>query len=369
MELSLYGDDKLVDLTRFTVQGGERLPRFYPNLSGASRSLEARLRLADGQRDALPVDDRAYALLPERRRAKVLCVTTGNTYLEAALLLDEYLDVTLVDPGSYPVLGMDFDVTIFDNVTPALAKRSGASLYINPQGENSPVPIKGELKDVGFDTWDKKSPLLRWTAISNVNISHARKLVPSKDDKIVGASFQGPLLVTGRKAGQRFAVIAFDIRESDLPLRISWPLLLLNIINDFVEEDTSYISSFRTGDIWRIPVSADAAQGTLVTPDDTRVMVPVVQGRAVYLGQTAGIYAMQGVGSGDATSETSFANLSDLDESRIKPEPQLIVQGTTASPPEGFKMGVRRELWIYLLLAAVVLTTLEWITYHRRITV
>jgi hypothetical protein len=30
---------------------------------------------------------------------------------------------------------------------------------------------------------------------------------------------------------------------------------------------------------------------------------------------------------------------------------------------------VRRELWIYLLLAALLLTFIEWITYHRRITV
>jgi hypothetical protein len=30
---------------------------------------------------------------------------------------------------------------------------------------------------------------------------------------------------------------------------------------------------------------------------------------------------------------------------------------------------VRREIWIYLLAAALIMTTIEWITYHRRITV
>jgi Ca-activated chloride channel homolog len=30
---------------------------------------------------------------------------------------------------------------------------------------------------------------------------------------------------------------------------------------------------------------------------------------------------------------------------------------------------VRREVWIYLLIAAVLLTALEWATYHRRLTV
>jgi hypothetical protein len=29
---------------------------------------------------------------------------------------------------------------------------------------------------------------------------------------------------------------------------------------------------------------------------------------------------------------------------------------------------LRRELWFYMLLAAVVLISIEWFTYHRRIT-
>ena len=35
----------------------------------------------------------------------------------------------------------------------------------------------------------------------------------------------------------------------------------------------------------------------------------------------------------------------------------------------GFAPGVRRELWIYLLLAAALVTAIEWATYHRRLTV
>ncbi|MCU0690040.1 MAG: VWA domain-containing protein [Polyangiaceae bacterium] len=369
LELSLYGDQLLVDLTRFRTEPGEHIPRFYPNLSGASRSLEARVKLADGRDDMLPADNVAYALLPERRRAKVLCVTAGNMYLEAALLLDEYLDVTLVDPASYPVLGTEYDVTIFDGVAPAVASNAGSLLYVNPAGERSPVQIKGEIKDVGFDTWDKKSPLLRWTAISNVNIARASKLVPTKEDKVVGASFQSPLLVMGRRDGRRFVALGFDIRDSDLPLRITWPLLLLNTINDFIEEDTGYISSYDTGKIWRIPVPSEATEATLETPAGVTHRLPVLQGRAVYLGQHAGVYKLK-AGPVGAVAETAFAaNLSDVDESSIKPFDQLAVHETRAGQVEGFKLGVRREIWIYLLLAVIAMTTIEWITYHRRITV
>ena len=374
IELSLYGDDLLVDLTKFRVNPGEKLPRFYPNLSGANRAIEARLSLADGEQDMLPVDDRAYALLPERRRAKVQCVTQGNTYLEAALLLDEFLDVAMVDPASYPVAGQQFDVTIFDNVTPEVQPGSGALLYINPDGDQSPVEvlkgsIKGASHGLGFDTLDNKSPLLRWTTIQNVNISAARKLKPSKEDKIIGASAHGPLLVTGRRAGKPFVVLGFDVRDSDLPLRISWPLLLLNTINVFLDEDTSYISSYQTGTVWRIPVPADAREASLETPWGATHTLPVLEGHALFLGQTVGFYKMRS-GPEGAVIESSFAaNLSDVEESTIGPADGLELAGVTAGSVEGFKVGVRREFWIYLLLAVVAITTIEWITYHRRITV
>lgn len=371
LELSLYGDDMLVDLTKFRVEPQENLPRFYPNLSGASRSLEARLKLANGESDTLPVDNRAFALLPERRRAKVLCVTTGNTYLEAALLLDEYLEVTMVDPKSYPVIGQQFDVTIFDNVTPDVAANSGSLFYINPQGDRSPVEVdpKKKLEGVGFDTWDKKSPLLRWTTIQNVNIALASKLSPKEEDKIIGASFDGPLLVMGRRAGRRFVVMGFDVRDSDLPLRITWPLLLLNTINEFINEDTSYISSYRTGSVWRIPVPGDSSEAKLETPSGASHTIPVLQGHAVFLGQSSGIYTLESGPVGAVVRSSFAANLSDIEESTIEPREDLEVAGTKAGPVEGFKVGVRREFWIYLLLAVIAITTLEWITYHRRITV
>lgn len=369
VELSLLGDKNVVDLRRFRVDAHERLPRFYPNLAGASRALEATLRLAGDERDDLPIDDHAYALLPERRRAKILCVTKGNTYLEAALLLDEYLDVTTIAPSEYPVLRGEFDVTIFDAVALPVAKNSGHVFYINPTGKDSPVEIKGSIDDVGFDTWDKKSPLLRWTAVADVNIARTSKLVPAKDDKVIGASFKTPLLVTGRRGITRFVALGFDLRESDLPLRISWPLLLLNIINDFVEEDTSYVSSFRTGDVWRVPVPADAKDALLTMPDGTTRVIPVIEGHAVLVGQHAGLYQVK-AGPVGSEVEIGFAgNLSDVEESTLAPIAELTVGETAAGRVEGFRVGVRRETWIYLLAAALILTTIEWITYHRRVTV
>ena len=386
IELSLLGDNNLVDLTKLRLKPGERLPRFYPNLSGASRTLEAKIAPLPGSQDSLPADDHAYALLPERRRAKVLVVSPGNTYLEAALLLDEYLDVQVVSPKEYvekiAPSGAKQDVLIFDGATPAQAPR-GNAIYLDPRGPGSPVKVEAELKQPGFDKIERKHPIVRWTALDDVNVSRGHKLVPEIGDKVVGASDQGPILVAGQRGGFKFVAVGFDPRDSDLPLRVAWPLLLLNSINWFTDEDSQYISSFRTGDVWRVPVVSNSGQARLKVPGGADVLVPVHEGRAVYLGEKAGFYelsgtegndpmagAVAGPGAGPVVTTTSFAaNLLDADESAIEPVKELVIDGKKAGSLGGFQIGVRRELWIYLLLAALLLTFIEWITYHRRITV
>jgi len=219
-------------------------------------------------------------------------------------------------------------------------------------------------------------------ALEAVNVAHAHKLLPQAGDKVVGASDAGPLLVAGARGGYKFVALGFDVRESDLPLRVAWPLLLVNAINWFTDEDATYLSSFRTGDVWRIPVSASVTAASLRGPDGKTAVVPVHEGRAVYLGEKAGFYELTPVASTSAASasaatppvpavpRTAFAaNLLDATESHIAPQDTLTVDGKVAGPLAGFHVGVRRETWIYLLIAAVLLSALEWATYHRRITV
>ncbi len=375
VELSLLGDGTLIDLTKVRLKEKERLPRFYPNLSGASRTLEAKLSLPDGAKDALPADDHAFALLPERRRARVQVVTTGNMFLEAALLLDEYLDVTTVAPTGYPAKG-NFEVTIFDNVAPPVAQGSGGLLYLNPTSGSLPFTVEKEVLDkdmanrLGFDEVDAKSPLVRYLSLGEINVSRAHPLKGEKEDKVIGRSLRhGPLLLQGRRPGNKFVALGFDIRESDLPLRIGWPVLLLNIINDFVEEDTSYLSSFKTGGVWYVPAPSAADTGTLELPDGSKRVVPIKDGRAVFLGQLAGFYKLT-TGVTGAEETTMFAaNLQDPAESNVTAKPEITIDGRPAGAVGEFKIGVRREMWVYLLLAVLIVTAIEWATYHRRVTV
>jgi von Willebrand factor type A domain/Aerotolerance regulator N-terminal len=373
VELQLLGDGALVDLTKLRLQPGERLPRFYPQLSGASRTLEAKIARVDGSHDDLSVDDHAYALLPERRRAKVLVVTAGNTYLEAALLLDEYLDVTDVAPQGYAtaIAKGGWDAVLFDGVTPAELPKASA-LYLDPRGPGGPVRVLGALKTPGFDKVDRKHPAVRFLALDDVNVAEGHRLVPESGDKVLGAADGGasPILVAGTRGGFKFVALGFDVRESDLPLRIAWPLFVLDCINWFTDEDAEYLSAYRTGEVWRIPVGSAVAKAVVKMPDGSKQPVAVHEGRAVLLGERAGFYELRDDAGDDSARPVAFAaNLLDAEESAIAPQDKLIVDGKGAGELTGYRFGVRREIWVYLLLAAALLTALEWATYHRRVTV
>src|SRR5450755_1923013 len=185
VELTLLGDGTVIDVSRLALGPNERLPRYYQDLAGASRTLEAKIRLADGRADDLPADDHAFALMPERHRARVLLISRGNTYLDAALLLDEYLDVTTASPGkSLPT--EHFDVAILDGVADTLPDTVAAALYLNPPELGSPVKIGRAIKDFGFDTWDKKSSILRFLALGDVQVAEGHALLPNPSDRVLG---------------------------------------------------------------------------------------------------------------------------------------------------------------------------------------
>jgi len=368
VELTLLGDGTIIDVSRFALGPNERLPRYYQDLAGASRTLEAKIRFADGRRDDLPADDHAYALMPERRRARVLVISKGNTYLEAALLLDEYLDVTTVAPGkSLP--REHFDVAILDGVADVLPDNVAAALYLNPPEGGVPLKLGARITDFGFDTWDKKSQILRFLALADVQVADGRALTPAPGDRVLGASDQGPILVSGARSGHPFVALGFDPRNSDLVLRVAWPLFVLNAINAFVEEDTGYVSSFRTGEVWRVPVPSSLDSATIIDPQGAPHVVPVKEGRAVYLGEEAGFYKLSAGSGSDAVNSEFAANLSDLAESRITPATELSIGRHKAAPVAIGAPGAKRELWVYLLAAVLALSVIEWITYHRRITV
>lgn len=388
--LELVQEGEIVDVQQLELAPGVQEERLYPNLSGAGVRLEARLRLNGGTADLLPLDDRAYAVLPERKRQRVLIVTRGNLFLEGALLAagageENHLVIDKVTPAAYDAeRAARYDVVVFDAFTPSVAPDAHA-LYLDPQ-RDGPFEIDADLKRPLITDVEGGHPVLRWVSLGDVNMtrSSAFKLAPG--DRALAAMLKQPLIVAREQVGRsglsrRSVAVGFDLRQSDLPLRVAFPVLLMNSMDWFAGDVDDDLGSYRTGRTWRVPLAAARGKGgrgvaselqrlsqaDLTLPGGEVVAVPVHEGHALYYGQRVGFYTLRPAGL--AAPLLWAANLADVTESTAALRATLQLGGATLSPPDASQRALRRELWPYLLLLALAILTLEWWSYHRRWTV
>jgi hypothetical protein len=374
VELSIYGEGRLVEMTRLDLAPGAEVTRIYTDLPSAGAHLEARIEIVAGDAtDVFPVDDAAWTLLPRDTATRVLLVTDGNLYLEAPLLLNESIEVTRIAPAEYGVNpavdpSAEYDVTIFDAVAPPTSDR-GNFLYFAPSGSASPWPVEADVVDPIIHQTRGTHPLMRYIeGLRDVNIARARQLQTEPSDEVVASAIGGAPMIVARESllGRRMAV-AFRISDTDFALRVAFPVLLLNAIDWFTGEDARLVESYRTGENWVLRLDDRTLQEISVRwPSGEERTLPAYDGTAVLYGDEPGFYQIT---AGSTVFEVA-GNLSDADESAIRPADPLVlgeVPISTELPDEGPTSDY--DPWLLMVLAAFVLLMLEWMTWNRRITV
>lgn len=366
-ELQIWADGRMVDTKPVQLGANGALQQFFPAQAVSGERLEARIKVTTlDARDVFPLDDRAFALLPKVEPAKVLLVTDGNLFLEGTLLLNENIDLTRVTPGEYDPAqhGEGFDVTFVDRIIPDDLAARGDYVFVAPSGENSPWEVRGAVDDPIITSYKKSHPLMRWIGMRDVNIGVASKLKLARGDTVVASAFGTPMLITRDEPGRRMVALAFDVRNSDLPLRVAFPVLMINLIDYFQLDDSSLIQNFATGETWSVRVDDEEGKAAVVAPDGSQREVPIYGGQALVYGDQVGFYEVRAPSS----TQLVAANLADPDESRIAPG-SLELPDAEVSQDASALFFDREELWIWAVLVALGLLLLEWFTYNRRWTV
>jgi hypothetical protein len=360
VQLELLQDGEVVEVEQLQLAANERVQRRYPNLAGEGTRLEARI---SGAKDMLAVDDVAYALLPARHKLKVLLVTAGDLFLEGALLLDENLDVTKTTPAAWRAAdSAKYDAVVLDNFTPEDPPLTHA-LYINPKGEKSPFAIRGELAAPLVTEVAAGHPLMRWVTLKDLNISRASRFSLAANEIAIASALRQPIIAAREREGRKAVALGFELRKSDLPLRVAFPVLVVNALDWFGGNDGGLVASFSTAHPWRLPAPGNVPDLLVRGPDNVVSRAPVHEGRATFFGSRVGYYEIQ------PGSRAFAANLASPAESRIQPSPTLVIGGKNIPAPEPGKVGLRRALWAWLAALALFVLCVEWWTYNRRVTV
>ncbi|MCE9572753.1 MAG: BatA and WFA domain-containing protein [Deltaproteobacteria bacterium] len=364
-----------------------RVRKIYKDLpAGTTGHLRALATVPAGLApDPFPLDDEAWALLPARKSQKVLMVTADNLYLEAAVLAYDNIVPSKITPAEYaanPAQASDYDTIIFDTWAPAEPPPKNA-IYFRPDAAHSPVAISGELPRPHITDVDKSHPTMKWVTLSDVNIDTTHVFAPdaSKGESVLASSVRDPIIVAKRDSGHKYLVFGFSLTGSDtdqvgsdLMLRVAFPLLLVNALDWFAGDDSDLITTYATGVRQRVPLDGAVGlrEANLTAPDGvSQQKAPVLEGLATFYADRVGVWKLSAKfpdGSELPPLELA-ANLANPSESTIAPIADLTLGGRKLTEPEAFAITENQRLWIYLLLGVIALLGIEWVTYHRRITV
>jgi hypothetical protein len=191
--------------------------------------------------------------------------------------------------------------------------------------------------------------------------------------------------VARRENTRKLLAFGFSLAGTDLSLRVAFPLLLVNSFDWFAGDDSDLVTTYTTGQRFRIPLDgiANVNEVTIIDPAGKKTKAPVVEGQATFYGSHVGVHQILAFDPNDPEPPAGkpdtrepiaalelAANLGSTTESKIAPvEKDLVLGGKQLTEPDDFAVSARRELWIYIVLFVLALLGLEWVTYHRRHTV
>lgn len=368
--LSLEVDGVLFDAREISVPPGETVDLSW-NLPSQTAVIGA--RLSDNPEDYLALDNRAVTVHEAGVNNRTLIVSDGNLFLEQIYaVLPGIEPFKLPAEADFPDPDVDpFDLYVFDGVALPDPLPPADLLVINPQpGDLAGSPISvGEVITGTQQTAAVRlvnSPLLQFVDWGGVNIRQMRQIQAPWAETLVEAA-AGPLILAGERDGHRIAILAFDLRDSDLPLQITFPILMANLTNWLSPGRVFDVpNSLQPGDVVSLSPPAGVTGVEITRPDGTVWAAEFGEGGLLFTdtGQS-GLYSVAIIDETGVRPAGQFAiNLFALEESTIEPAEAVLVGATEIQSGTDDDVG-QREFWLWLAAAAVLVLLIEWWIFHQ----
>lgn len=368
--LSIYFGDTLVTARQLDLKAGASQTLTLDDLSDVPGIYKARISdpQDNGAPDTFPLDDTAYAVYEAGSARRVLLVSQGNLFLEQLLASLPGIQPFRAVPvnGALQIPSEPFDLYLLDGFLPAELPQGNLLLVNPPQGSNALFQVGAPSKTIG-NVRVLDDPLTRFVDWSNVHILQASSITPPAWAHVLIAADSGPLVFFGASGQRRVAVVAFDLRESDLPLQVAFPILFSNLINALVPPAAfDATQPLRPGESLSITPAPGVTQVVVASPSGRAI--PVLPGAGGYTFTATdelGYYAVNFISNEGSTAAYFAVNLSNPAESDIRPRGTIQI-GRTAITAAATQTVGQRELWPWLAGLALLVLLIEWQAYHRR---
>ncbi len=368
--ISLLKDGKLIDARALNLSGGVQAETFSSPLLKGGGVVTARL---DDVKDDLAVDNQASLVLAPPRQRKVLLVSPGNLFLERGLNLDP--DVTLEECSldEFATVGRSgagYGMVVFDGALPTAPLPPGNYFVINAVNAQMPLLGSGSVDDPAFIDQSRTHPVMRFADLEGLHLRKALRTQTQPWGQALAEADSGPLIAVGEHNGLRVVSVAFDLSDSDWPLRVSFPIFLTNSVRWLTAAGGLGASQVETptGGVAALTLPPGPASVSITRPDGstTAVTAPPIGG-SVLIDDTrqAGVYRAKSNGV-----DYPFAvNLDSREESTLAVQnpPALTHAGAPIAAHVPLSRRSKDDLWPTLAAVALGFLLLEWFVFHRRI--
>jgi hypothetical protein len=378
-QVELYGDDSLADASQVELKAHGSGGVVFE--LGDVHSAVFRLRTLSG--GALRADDEAWTTVDPPTRSKVLLVTPGDEALELALATEsarELADVETAKPEALDTKEYQrkaaegyYSLIIYDQCQPKQLPQAD-TLFIGglpPGGAWSALAKAAAPQIIDVET---AHPLMQLIDLGNVRFAEALPLKPPPGSTILISADAGPLFAIGPRDRFEDAVLGGEIvgtnekgeryANTDWPLRLSFPVFILNALSYFGEATSSGGTNVEPGQAIMLRSAGAGDSLRVVSPSGKAVVLKRERGEAFNFSDTdeLGVYVVE---EPNHPLRHFAVNLFDSAESNIEPRQDVQI-GYNKVTGETTWQGARRELWKPLLLGALVLLLGEWYIYNRR---
>ena len=380
---SLEGGVIRAELTQIKTAGADESSLSPPDTANTENSTNDAIpkKFVSGDEpvaDGLKVDNNAWAILPARMIQKVLIVTTGNLFLEKVFEANPLVEVSVV--SEFPATWPDDALIILHGRIPEQLPR-GNVFVIDPIGKCEYWDAGERLENPLITDQDSESPLMRHFRLDNVVVPEARELIFTNNPQVLASTATGvPIFAVVPRAEGKCLVLTVSLDSSDLAFRTAFPIMVSNALGWFSDMSGDIVQSANSGSVVRIPFASSGKDPLqLVSPmqkwfDVTPVPVPDDASGAVMVTagplNEVGLWNLSAKMSNGATADEdsdSYAlvavNLASGKESDLRPRAAI---SATAGSGLQTSRWLSRPLWIYVTVAAMILTGVEWVLYQRR---
>ncbi len=385
-------EGRLIDAIALSIPAREEQSFRFELPDPGAAELEVRLDVAD----ALPADDRAYAVVGNPRKAQVLIVTEGNPYLVDSVLTPlagELAEVVVAKPDEAKADPIDgevragrFDLIVYDRTAPERSPEAN-TLYFGalPPGEAYANP--SVLENPVVLDWDVAHPLLQYIRdLPTIAILKAVGVEPPIGSAILIESNLGPLAFVAPREGYSDAVVTFALLDeaggfnTNWYNRYSYPLFLFNALQVLGNARPS------AGDEIHQPgqpvvLRADPSTRSIRVETPSGESETVERSpRGIFVASRSDATGIYRARWGDDTTRSFAINLFDARESDLAPR-GLVPEGVPEARADDYRIKIgynpvqgtsrtvpdRQDWWKPIAAIALAILLLEWYIYNRRV--